>query len=93
MVDRSKSLYLVAWVGQQKSIEKENLFKKIEEKYGDADRFYLELRISEQIKRKVIVLNDNKLELSETGILYFRLANLVANIYNLKGWKNTGLDA
>jgi hypothetical protein len=93
MVDRSKSLYLVAWVGQEKSIEVESLFEKIEAKYGDADRQYLKLRISEQIERKVIHSDNNKLELSEIGTFYFKVANLVAFIYDLKGWKNTELDS
>ncbi len=93
MVDRSKSLYLVAWVGQEKSIKKEILFEKIEAKYGDADRQYLQLRISEQIERNVIHLRNNKLELSKIGSFYFKVANLVAKIYDLNGWKTTKLDA
>lgn len=93
MVDRSKSLYLVAWVGQEKSIKKEILFEKIEAKYGDADRQYLQLRISEQIERNVIHLRNNKLELTEIGSFYFKVANLVAKIYDLNGWKTTKLNA
>jgi hypothetical protein len=89
MVDRSKSLYVIKWVGDSQPISRENLFKQVGVIKNSNDEQYIEIRIKEQLYRKVLSENGGLLHLTAYGSLLKNFADMTAKIFLLKGWEST----
>ena len=93
MIDRSKSLYLVRWVGECAPITKEKLLSAISETLGQEDYDYLNRRIKEQELRGIIKSTTvSELELSMTGKILFQVSNGIASVYGLNEWKKISIS-
>jgi hypothetical protein len=93
MIDRSKSLYLVRWVGECAPIKKEKLLSAISETLEQQDYEYLNRRIEEQKLRGIIKSNSvSELELSTTGKMLFQVSNGIAKVYGLNEWKKISIS-
>jgi hypothetical protein len=88
MIDRSKSLYVIQWVGEQKNATREEIFNAKGVQVNSLDFDYINLRIEEQIKRKIIVNNQDQLSLSNYGKIIYSIANVIAKIFALKNWNS-----
>jgi len=93
MVDRSKSLYVVRWVGDCSGLSEEEILIKVDTELGQRDDRYLERRFDEQVERKVIrVKDDKKLELSSIGKSVYWLGNTISKVFGLRGWSQNSLE-
>ncbi len=86
MIDRSKSLYVINWIGNSKTITRPQLFELQGVSLGSKDFDYINLRINEQIQRGIVVENKGSLSLSVYGRILNRIANLFASAFLLKNW-------
>jgi hypothetical protein len=91
MIDRSKSLYIINWVGNGQPISREDLIKKVGVIENSNDGKYIEIRIEEQLSRNVISENNGLLKLTYYGSLLKSFADFTAKIFLLKGWESQNL--
>lgn len=87
MIDRSKSLYIIKWVGNSQPISREELFKDIGVIINSNDGRYIKIRIEEQLQRKVITEKNGLLHLTPYGSLLKKSADISAKIFLLNGWE------
>ena len=92
MVDRSKSLYLVNWVGSLQPVSKKVLFEKIGVPEQSSDSKYLEIRINEQKSRHVLSEQNGYLQLTMYGTLIRKTSEIFAEIFVLNGWTSQNLN-
>jgi hypothetical protein len=86
-VDRSRSFYVLSWVGNQKITCTETQYDlsqvQSEEKFNvDA----ISSRIDEQISRGLISISEDGCDLTNSGKVYLFLANTLAKIFFLDYW-------
>ena len=87
-IDRSRSFYILSWV--DKRLVGENLRSINLSKVSSPEKLNsngIEMRITEQIDRGMIIQRGNKLRLSFRGKITLSIANFLGNIYKLNGWK------
>jgi len=92
MIDRSKSLYVVKWVGSFQPVTKTALYEKIGISEKSSEGEYIEIRISEQKLRRVLSEQNGYLQLTVYGTLIHKTANIVAEIFLLDGWTSQNLN-
>jgi hypothetical protein len=81
MIDRSKSLYVIRWVGDCPGLSEAELLNKVEEDLGQIDNKYLEQRIAEQVDRRIIDLEEDEgLELTPIGKAIYQLASFLSRL-------------
>jgi hypothetical protein len=84
-VDRSRSVYVIAWVDQFKSEQKIENF--VSNNFGGVEKTALHQRIQEQISRGFIAEpNDGELTLSKKGKVLLRVAIVLAATFNLESY-------
>lgn len=93
MVDRSISLYVINWIGCTQPISRTDLYVKIETTLDSRDGVYIEKRINEQIYRKVLLEKEGNLSLTTYGSLLRKTGDILANIYQLNGWKSQKINS
>jgi hypothetical protein len=92
MIDRSKSLYIVNWVGSLQPVTKKALYEKIGVPEKSSEREYIEIRISEQKLRRVLSEQNGYLQLTMYGTLIQKTSNIFAEIFLLNGWTSQNLN-
>lgn len=93
MIDRSKSLYVIRWVGDCPGLSEAELLNKVEEELGQVDNQYLEQRIAEQVDRTIIDLQEDEgLELTPIGKVTYELASFFSRLFGLRGWTENSLS-
>lgn len=94
MVDRSKSLYVVRWIGDCPGLSESEILFEVRDKLGQLDDQYLQLRIREQVTRSIVYRDNNKkLHLSVLGKAIYSTANTLSLLFGLEGWTEISLDA
>lgn len=88
-VDRSRSLYVLAWVQEGKIVDN-NDFKLFDVKSKEAaDVEAIRQRVLEHKERKLVAIDTNGLyKLTVTGRIIVYLANKLSVMYSLQGWNN-----
>jgi|LakMenEpi03Aug12_release.lakeMendotaPanAssembly.Ray.scaffolds.fasta_scaffold842152_1 hypothetical protein len=86
ITDRSKSLYVISWIHDTQPVTPQNLEINLKNKYGYFDKIYVEQRIREQQTRKIVELENGQYELTTAGEIIWYAAELLAFVYELKGW-------
>jgi hypothetical protein len=86
-IDRSKSFYVIQWVAEMQPTNLSDLQSEIVKKYGYFDSESILKRISEQQKRGIIT-DTEFLYLTGYGEIYYYIANVTANVFNLNGWSD-----
>ncbi len=88
-IDRSRSFFVLSWVESSKiSFTSKAIDLSLvtsNEKYSTSA---IELRLQEQIDRKLIYTNSQSYELTALGRLVLFSANSFAKLFNLTGWYN-----
>ncbi len=86
-VDRSRSLYVLSWVhqGQLKNVNGEFVVN-VKSSEG-SDLSGVELRLDEQIQRGLVINLGNEYKLSRSGIFVLKVAEFLANTFNLSNWQ------
>lgn len=87
-IDRSRSVFLIKWVGQATQVGEtstEQLF--VSKNLSLADKKAILQRIEEQGQIKFIDAKENTLSLTWLGQLFFELATFMADFFNLNGFK------
>ncbi len=93
MVDRSKSLYVIRWVGDCSNLSREDLLVEVREELGQLDEEYLRIRIEEQVKRSLINSGlDDQLHLSLAGRFVYTVADGLSLVFGLDGWSMMSLQ-
>jgi hypothetical protein len=91
-VDRSRSLYMFAWIKcSPQGTSYEDIQKAIEKKLGSEARKAFNMRVAEQQKRGFISISNNTVKLTSRGEVIFRSAKYLAEIYELEGWYKNDL--
>ena len=92
MVDRSKSLYVIRWVGDCPNLSREDLLTEVRDELGQLDEKYLRIRIDEQIKRSLVKSSSSEeLYLSLTGRIIYLVADGLSLGFGLDGWSAESL--
>jgi hypothetical protein len=87
-IDRSRSFYVLGWVANHSimispyELNLNDVLSK-EKENSDAVRY----RISEQIDRGLMVVNNDVLALTGRGILLVRFSDCISQVFDLRGWK------
>ena len=87
-IDRSRSVFLIKWVGQATQVGEtstEQLF--VSKDLSLADKKAILQRIEEQGQIRFIDAKENNLSLTWSGQLFFKLATFMADFFNLNGFK------
>lgn len=92
MIDRSKSLYIVNWVGSLQPVTKNALYEKIGVPEKSSEGEYIEIRINEQKLRRVLSEQNGYLQLTMYGTLIQQTSNIFAEIFLLNGWTSQNLN-
>ena len=91
-VDRSRSLYMFAWIKcSPQNTSYEEIQKAIEKKLGSEARSAFNMRVVEQQTRGFISISNETVELTSRGEVIFRSAKYLAEIYELDGWYRNNL--
>ena len=91
-IDRSRSLYILSWAHHHRiDVENElillNRVKSLEARVPSA----ISQRIDEHVERGLMVNNGQQVLLTSRGEMYFKVADTLANIFQLNGWKQNKL--
>jgi hypothetical protein len=91
-IDRSRSLYILSWAHHQKIYVENNLIvldrvKSLEARVPSA----ISQRIDEHVERGLMIDNGEKILLTPRGEIFFNVANILANVFQLNGWKQNKL--
>lgn len=86
-IDRSRSFYVLSWVKAEKIIVTDtgldfSLVQSDEKNSNSA----VELRLQEQVDRKLVYFNSGKYSLTMLGSMVLLCADSFAKIFNLTGW-------
>lgn len=86
-IDRSRSVYLIKWVGQsqEETLRFDDLV--VTKNLAESDAAAIRQRIDEQSQIKFIYEEEQTLHLTVLGKTFYFLANSFAKIYNLQGYK------
>lgn len=87
-IDRSRSVFLIKWVGQATQVGEtstEQLFES--QNLSLADKKAILQRIEEQGQIRFVDAKENNLSLTWSGQLFFKLATFMADFFNLNGFK------
>ncbi len=93
-IDRSRSFYVLSWIDQGLFIDERNNYVLTDKNLPtsiDLDPNNLvpiNQRISEQISRKLVTVQDSNLVLTTAGKIMLKISNYTAEIFNLNGWKS-----
>ncbi len=91
-VDRSRSLYMFAWIKcTPQNISYENIQNAIKKKFGSEAVEAFNMRMVEQQKRGFVSITNNTVELTARGEVIFKSAKYLAKIYELEGWYRNDL--
>lgn len=87
-IDRSRSFFVLSWIDKYhikyvNQHAKLNLIQSAEAESQAA----IDLRIREQIDRKLVSINHGELKLTGAGKTILMISNITAEIFNLDGWK------
>jgi hypothetical protein len=87
-IDRSRSFYLLAWVGDSKVIEDDSgldlgMVLSNESRSIDA----INVRLNEQISRGLVSQSGSEYRLTNLGKVYLLMSNVVAEWFKLENWK------
>ena len=87
-IDRSRSLYVIGWVHHDLVTINNGTFdfSKIESQEKLNETAIIQ-RISEHETRNLMFKESNKLKLTFMGNLYYHIANLISQFFNLTGWR------
>lgn len=92
MIDRSKSLYVVRWIGDCPGLSEDEVLIEVRDQLGQFDDQYIRLRIEEQITRSIVNRDQTeKLRLSVFGKTVYFIANSLSNLFGLEGWTRVAL--
>ena len=87
-IDRSRSFYVISWVGQDLVKIKNGNFTydkvRSEEKILSAQ---INLRLNEQVQRGLMKIESNQVKLTRQGKLYLNIAEILSHVYELRGWQ------
>jgi hypothetical protein len=86
-IDRSRSFYLISWISQNKlNYNKGEI--EINVKSPEAkDKEAIEFRLEEQISRKIVKIELDKISLTILGKLIYFTSEKTSQLFSLKGWK------
>ena len=87
-IDRSRSLYVLSWVHFHEItyVDKQLALDDVISSEAEVSEA-ISQRIDEHIARGLIENGEKKISLTPRGELYFEVADMLADIYNLDGWK------
>ena len=88
-VDRSRSLYLFAWVKKGVVESDKGVIRILDYSQDPSDLHNVDAiaqRIHEQTSRKLMSVHNNKVQLTFADNLLLKFSRVVAAIFNLKGW-------
>jgi len=91
-IDRSRSLYILSWAHHHRiDVENElivlNRVKSLEARVPSA----ISQRIGEHVERGLMVNNGEQILLTSRGEMYFKVADTLAKVFQLNGWKQNKL--
>ena len=87
-IDRSRSFYVLAWTGKNLiSIDKNDYNLSGVQSDESLGHTGIEIRINEQISRKLIARDRNRLYLTKSGQIYLKVAQKLSDLYRLDYWK------
>jgi hypothetical protein len=91
-IDRSRSLYILSWAHHHRiDVENDlivlNRVKSLEARVPSA----ISQRIDEHVERGLMASNGEQILLTSRGEMYFKVADTLANIFQLNGWKQNKL--
>lgn len=85
-IDRSRSTYVLSWV-KIGGIQKQGETWSIQVRSKEAENKHAVIqRISEASKRKMIIINEQSVELTFFGNLALKSFKIMATMFNLQGW-------
>jgi hypothetical protein len=87
-IDRSRSFYLLAWVGDSKVIENDSgldLSMVLSSEIRNIDA--INVRLNEQISRGLVSQSGSEYRLTNLGKVYLLMSNVVADWFKLENWK------
>lgn len=85
-IDRSRSLYLIKWVGSNSNgVTFQNL--AMQKKLENGEILAFRQRVEEQQQSKILEIDNDKLMLTAFGKIIFFVSNFFASILNLDGYK------
>lgn len=87
-IDRSRSLYVLSWVHFHdiSYVDKQLALDDVISSEAEVSEA-ISQRIDEHIARGLMENGEMKISLTPRGELYFEVADMLADIYNLDGWK------
>jgi hypothetical protein len=91
-IDRSRSLYILSWAHHHKIQYQDNaiILKEIESQESKVVTAIAQ-RIEEHIARGLMAKEGNKIFLTQRGEVFYKVADVLANVYRLNGWKQNKL--
>lgn len=94
MIDRSKSLYVIRWIGDCPGLSEDEVLVEVRDELGQFDDQYIRSRIQEQITRSIVNRDQTeKLRLSISGRAIYSIANSLSSLFGLTGWTSVSLSA
>jgi hypothetical protein len=87
-IDRSRSLYILSWAHHQKIgiIDNTIVISGVISSESTAVQA-ISQRVQEHIQRGLMATDGNLVSLTKRGEMYYDVADFLAKIFNLRGWK------
>jgi hypothetical protein len=86
-IDRSRSFYVLSWVKAEKiKVTDKGLDFTLIQSDEKNSNLAVELRLKEQVDRKLVHFNSGKYSLTKLGSLVLLCADSFAKVFNLSGW-------